>query len=303
MKLLPEGIDELNSNLQWTVATRLQILEYVCRDLRPRKLGSRSKRETEVRLRRAVARRDRKAEEAALADYMWFELGEWWVDAPEQRLFSDLYERTALRRENAGTPDRMRPPTHAEGVRVAKALLVDLPHPGPLDPDEEATTVARVLGGEGLVSYQIPSRARLREYIRESRTSHVYFDALSSVCEELDRRGEAITGPLATWRQDVVDGRLQRPDRPPVPRHRPANPAQLPYEMQIQFAVAVLEWLGAPPRGTLVSGCRIVAEATDIPEDTVERIWKKCTWRTPYLPVMKKYSWAIAIRQGLLHPN
>ncbi len=79
--------------------------------------------------------------------------------------------------------------------------------------------------------------------------------------------------------------------------------------MYLQGAVAILARLGVSPNGTHVSGCRIVAEAMNTPgakcvtEATVKRIWKQCAWRASYLPPMRKYSKAIATRQGLSHSN
>ena len=73
--------------------------------------------------------------------------------------------------------------------------------------------------------------------------------------------------------------------------------------MHVQFPIEILERLGVSPQGTPVSGCRIVAEAMNIPEDTVVRIWKKCTWRKSFLPTMRKYAKDIATRHNLNHPN
>ena len=303
MKLLPNSIAELDPNLQWSVEIHLRILEEVVLSTEPSEPRGLSKAEAERRMARAVVRGDWRAEEAAIADYLRIELGEWWQDFAEQQLLKLHYERTNRRRQNSGTRYSMRPPEHAEGVRVARALLADLPYPGSLDTEEEAATVAKVLAGHGLVTYGFPSRARMREYIRESRKSRVHFDALCEIIAEWERRGEAIPRRLAKWRLDVTDGRLQRPDAQPIPRHRPTNPAQLPYQMQIQFTIEILQWLGVPPQGSPTSGCRIVAEAKDIPEDTVVRIWKKRTWKTSFLPTMRKQSMDMAIRHGTFHPN
>ena len=69
--------------------------------------------------------------------------------------------------------------------------------------------------------------------------------------------------------------------------------------MHLQFTIEILARVGVPPRGVRVSGCHIVSEASGLPDDTVVRIWKACTWRTSYLPLMRKHSKAIAIRNGL----
>ena len=303
MKLIPTNIAELDPNLQWTIATHLRILEDVAHESVGSGTGELSLHEAKQRMGRAVVQRDRKAEEAAIAAYLWVHIREWLQSFAERHLLARLFKREARRRRKVGTPDSRRRPSHAEGLRVAKALLADLPHPGPLDTKEETATAARVLAGHGLVTYSFPSRARIRECIKESRKSRVHFDALCDIVVEWERRGEAIPRRLAKWRQQVNDGRLRRPDAQTIPRHRPANPAQVAYEMQIQFTIEILRRLGVPPQGTPTSGCRIVAEAMNMPEDTVVRIWKQCTWRKSYVPTMRTYSKAIAIRQGLFHPN
>ena len=50
--------------------------------------------------------------------------------------------------------------------------------------------------------------------------------------------------------------------------------------------------------GTWVSGCRIVAEALDIPEGTVTRIWKK-----PFEAVLRQQMKATAERNGPFHTH
>ena len=303
MKLFPEGIAELDPNHQWMITMHLRILEEVAREPRGSGTGDLSLQEAQRRMGRAVVRRDRKAEEAAIADYLRVHIREWLRDFAERQLLSLLYERAARRRENSGARDGRRRPSHAEGLRLARALLAGVSQPDPLDTEGEDAAMAKVLAGHGPVTYGFLTRARVHEYIRESRTSRVHFDALCDVIEEWERLGEPIPDQLEGWRQEVADGRRQRPDPQPIPRHRPANPVQVAYEMHVQFTIEILQRLGVPPRGTPVSGCRIVAEATKIREGTVVRIWKQCTWRGSFLQAMRKYSKAIAIRTGLFHPN
>ena len=159
------------------------------------------------------------------------------------------------------------------------------------------------MAGKGLFSNIVSSRAELRKYIKLSRSTRVSFDALSLICEELYNRGEAVTGLLAKWRQEVAGGLRRRPAIKPIPPHRPADPAQLEGDIPMQFAIAVLQRVGVPPQGSLVSGCRMVAEALGESEDTVVRVWKACPWRTSFVPVMRKYSEAIAKRTGLFPPQ
>ena len=151
----------------------------------------------------------------------------------------------------------------------------------------------------------VRSPSGLLEYIERSEASRACFDALKRIYEELLNRGKAIPRPLAGWRTQVAGGRRGRPARMPVPPHRPVNPAHLLRDLQIQFTLELLRRVGVRPRGSPVSGCRIVAEAfkllegTEDTEDTVVRIWKEGIWKRPFEDVMRKYSKAIAKRTGL----
>ena len=168
-----------------------------------------------------------------------------------------------------------------------------------MDAEHEVAALSKFLADQLLPPIGKPSRPVLRDHIRRSEASRVHFDALGFVCEELDSRGEAITGPLAEWRQEVADGRRRRPATKPIPPHRPANPAQLARDIHIQFTLEVLDRVGVPPRGSPISGCYIVSEASGLSEGTVERIWKACAWRTSFVRVMPNYWKAIAERTGL----
>ena len=299
MRLLPEGIAELDPNIRWDIATRLQLIEDVVLGPQDSGIGTPTKEEAKDRMRRAVEARDKKAEDEAIMDYMRAEVMAWLQDFPERQLLTDLYQRAARWRAATGSLDSRRLPIHEEGLRVAKGLLVDLPDTGPLDAEGEAETIARVLAGEGLVSNVVPSRREWRKFMNGSRSIRVHFNALILICEEMDKQGETIPRPLARWRQEVAEGRRKPPAMKPIPAHRPPNQAQFARDMHIQFAIAVLERVGVRPQGSLVSGCRIVAEASKLPYDTVVRIWKACTWRTSFEPAMRKYSEAIAKRTGL----
>ena len=195
MKLLPEGIAELDPNLRWMITMHLRILEEAAREPRGSGTGELTLQETQRRMGDAVVLWDRKAEEAAIVDNLQVHIREWLRDFAERQLLSHLYERAALRRENSGTPDSMRRPSHTEGLRLAKALLVDVRPPDPLDSEGEAAFIANMLAGHGPVTFSIRRRARLREYIKESRTSRVHFDALNEIIVEWGRLGEPIPPP------------------------------------------------------------------------------------------------------------
>ena len=300
MILLPEKAIELDPNLRWMIPVHLRILEGVIRGPRGAKTGEPSLQEAERRMGLAVVRRDRRAEQRAIVVFLRVHVREWLQDFSEEPLLTRLFERAARRRERSGIRDSRRRPSHAEGLRIARALLVDVRRPEPLNTERETATAAAVLAGHGPLTLYIRSRARVREFIKESAKSRVHFDALCDILPEWERLGEPIPRPLARWRQQVADGSLRRPEPRPIPPQRPANPVQVAYEMHIQFTIEILDRLGVPPQGSPTSGCGIVAEAmVDTPEATVVHIWKRCTWRTSFLPTMRKYSKAIADRQGL----
>ena len=140
----------------------------------------------------------------------------------------------------------------------------------------------------------------LQEYIERSEESRAYFDALVRYCEELESRGEKIPRPAAGFQQSVASGRRYRPAMKPRKSHRPTNPAFLLRNVQVQYVIRILRDVGVKPMGN-VSGCRIVSEATGIPEDTVIKIWKGRN--KPFSYQMNKYWKAIDGRHGPFHPT
>ena len=250
-------------------------------------------------MRQAVEARDKQAEDEAIVDYLRADMREWWQDFPEQKLLTSLYRRAASRRAVSGSLDSRRRPSHEEGLRVAKALLVDFRNTERLDAEGEAETIARVLAGEGLVSNVIPTRRDWRKFMNGSRSIRVHFDALILICEKLDNQGKAIPGPLARWRQEAAEGRQRRPKAKPNPRHRPPNPAQFARDIHIQVTIEILARVGVRPQGKTVSGCYIVAEASGTSEDRVVSLWKGRPWEDSFVPIMQKYAKAIAERTGL----
>ena len=308
MKLLPEDVAELDPNLQGTVETGLQILEEVVRDPDDSGTGEPSIEEAVRLIHSAVERKDGKAEDGAIEDYQTAATRALWRDYPDQRLsLAKFYKRYDLWRAKSGRRDKRRPLTrdkrrlltHSEGVEIAKPMLSDIRDTDPLDVEWEADIVARVLAGQGPFSNILPSRLVWRKYIKGSRSIRVFFDALNYIYEEMRNRGRPIPRLLARWREDVSEGRRRRPAMKPQPNHRPANWTRLVHDTHIQFTIEVLKSVGVPPRGTGVSGCRIVAEALGVPELTVVGVWKRRPWRKSYVPTMRKYSKDIAIRHGL----
>ena len=125
-----------------------------------------------------------------------------------------------------------------------------------------------------------PPRPVWRGFIKPSRSIPVYHDALSLICKKLEDRGKAIPKPLDKWQRGVADGSRERPDRKPLRRGRPANPAQLFRDIHMAFTIEILERLGVPPRGKF-NRFSIVAEALGMSEKQVKRTWNARPWETP----------------------
>ena len=293
VRFLPKKAADVVPIIRWHVEMRLWLIQEVACGPQASGTGAPGKEEAMERIQRSLGR-DWRAEEEAIVDYMRAEVREWWQDFPERRLLTGLYGRVARRRAGCGSDDSRRRPSHAEGLRVARELLSDIPDTSGLDSEREYAAVSRVLADQWLPPIGVRSPDTLLEYIERSEASRVYFDALELICEELDSGGEAVPDPLARWRQEAAGWRRRRPDREPLPPYRPVNPAHLLRDLQLQFTIAVLQRLGVPPNGRPVSGYRIVSEALGLSEDTVKRIWNK-----PFTPEMQKHWKAIATHTGL----
>ena len=141
-----------------------------------------------------------------------------------------------------------------------------------------------------------PSPKRLQEYIERSQSNRVHYDALKRIDKELDKLSKATPLRLSRWSLGDADGLPQRPPGRNLPPHRPANPATLMRDVQIEVTIGLLERVGIRPYGTAVSGCRIVAEALEpeFSEKHVKRIWEMA-----FTAAVRKYSKAIAKRTGL----
>ena len=310
MRLLPEGIGETGPNLQWAIECQLQLIEEVACAPQASGTGGPGREEAMEPIRRALKRRDKEATSAALVDWVRAEVREWWQAFPERRLLSDLYQRAALRGEGRKSHDGPSGlPTHREGLLVAKALLADIAAADRFDFAWESEAVSTVLADQWLSLSGKRRPAALQDYIERSRFSRAYFDALRRIVEMLHSRGEFIPGPLARWRDEAAGGLRRRPAKNPVAFHRPITSAQRVRDAQIQLVIELLRRVGIKPRGTRVSGCRVVAEALEriavadrskvaLSEETATRIWEARVWKEPFEPVLRKHSKAIADRTG-----
>ena len=315
MRSLPTNVTESGSSVRWTLERYLELIEEFACSPESFGTGGPARGEAMERIRRAVGRRDGKAEEEAIVDRMRVEVREFWQDFPELQLLGEHYRRAVLRKEGSDSPCSTELPSEEEGLRLAMAMLAHVPGralqariPGadPLDLEWESEAVATTLADQWLRSR---SRPLLQEYIKLSQSNRVYFDALGRIWEDLSSRGEAIPSRLTRWRQEVAGGRLERPTRKPIPAHPPVTMTKFLSDLNIQLTVEILRRIGIKPEGNIVSGCHIVSEALAISEDpalhlsadTVRRIWQKRIWRGPFEPVMVKYAKPIAERHGPFH--
>ena len=318
MKSLPTNVTESGYSVRWTIETYLGLIEEFARDPEAFETGGPAGVEAMERIRRAVGRKDGKAEEREILDRMMVEVREYWQDFPEIQLLGEHYRRAALRKEGSGSPGstepppETEPPSEGEGLRLARALLAHVPArslqalvPGEdrFDVEWESEALAITLADEWL---RARSRPLLQEYIKLSQSSRVYFDALVRIRDELNRRGEAIPNRLTKWRQEVDGGRLKRPLKKPIPAERPVTLPKYLSDLNIQLTIEILRRVGILPEGKSVSGCQIVSEALATSEDealhlsadTVRRIWQKRIWRGPFKPVVVKYAKPFAVRHG-----
>ena len=212
MRLLPQGVADVDPILRWFIELRLQLIEEAACGPQASWTGAPGMEEGRERILRSLGR-DWKADEQAIVDQMRAEVGTWWQDFGEQRLLSGLYKRAALRRAETGSCYSSRLPSHAECLQVATALLADIRVTGQLDAERESAVVSEVLAALWLPPLGVRSPGALQEYIERSEASRVYFDALSLICEELVNRGEAITDPLAEWPSSPATSTFSSPLR------------------------------------------------------------------------------------------
>ena len=296
VQFLPTVVADLDAVFRLPIL-RLQLIDEAVCDPHASGTGAPGREESFKGLLRSLAR-DLTVDEKALEDYMRAEVREWLQGFPERQLLTALYGRAARREARRGSPDGRRRPSHQEGLRIARALLADVPDTGQFDSEWESAAVPTVLAALWLPPISVRSTDKLREYIERSEASRVYFDALKHIFEELDNGNQAISRPLATWQAQAASGRRRRPNRISRPANRPVDLATLLRDFQIQFTILILLRIGVQPRGNPVSGCRIVSEALTLSEHTVERIRKERIWRRSFGLQMQKHSKAIAMRTG-----
>ncbi len=297
--IIPRVSADVDSIILWSIQTRLPLVREIARNCQESRTGKSGKVEALSDVLQFVGS-DLKADEDTIVDCMRAEVWEWWRSFPEDDLLTQLYHRTKERKKKSASKDDQRFPTHSEGLRVARPMLADIPKTAPLDSEWESQSVSITLALLLMSPIGVCDMDTLQEYIERSGESRAYFDALVRFCEELESRGEKIPHPAAVFQQSVARGRRQRPAMKPRKAHRPINPAFLLLSVQVQYVIRILQDVGVKPTGE-ISGCRIVADATGIPEGTVIKVWKGR--KKPFSSQMNKYWKAIAERHGPFHPT
>ena len=230
MRTVPEELAARVETIRWTTAKRPQVLEELA--------SSPNGKEANERIRLAVERGDAEAVDEAIVDTIRAEMKKWWPAFPQRWLLTELFRRAARRRARHGIGDSRCPPTHEEGLRVARALLAEVPDTSRLDSRRESLQVSATLASDWVRS---PAGARcpeeLLDFISLSQSSRAYFDALWLIYDHLDEQGEDIPITLSRW-WDEVEARIRvRPALRPVQPHRPVNSAKLERDVQIHFTI------------------------------------------------------------------
>ena len=288
--------------IRWTIAKRPQVLEELASSPDVADLIVPDGKEANEQIRLAVECGDAEAVDEAIVDTIRAEMKKWWPAFPERRLLTELFRRAARQRAGSGLKDSRRPTTHREGLCVAKALLAQVPDTSRLDSRRESLQVSATLASDWV---RTPAGARsheeLLDFISLSQSSRAYFDALWLIYDHLDEQGEDIPITLSWWRNEIDSGLRVRPALNPIASHRPVNSANLERDVQIHFTIEILRRVAVPPRDRRASGCRMVAEALGLSEDTVERIWKELSSTEKFEGFVLKHLDAISERGGLVY--
>ena len=299
MRLLSTGVAELESNVRWLMEQRVQVVGEVALETPGSGSTGPSAEDAFKHVRSAMLRRDNEAADKAIVDVIRAETRQWWRDFPERQLLTELYRRAARRREGTGSSDSSRPPSNPEGVRVAGALLADVRDTNHLDLELESLAVTKAL----VRHWRLPSDecavCSLEDYIERSQSSRAYYDAVMWLAMFPGNWDAVILETLIGWLEEVHDRRRIRPPLASAPSHRPVNSATVVRHAQINFTLKILSRVQVSPRGESVSGCRMVAEALGLSEDSVARIWKARAEGERFEQVLRRHLGAIHERTGL----
>ena len=211
------------------------------------------------RIERAVERRDREAEDEAIEDCMRAQVSELLQGFPQLQRLTHLLERTARREEGRGSPDSRRRPSRWEGIELARLMLANIGDTKRLDSEWESESVSIVLGDLRLPPIGAPSPETLQTVHRALRRQPDPLRTPSSTCTRCLITGikPCPANSASGSRGLAADGSV--PAKKRAPSQRPVTLATLLRDLQIQVTIEILRMVGVPPRGTDVSGCRIMA--------------------------------------------
>ena len=297
--MLPTSIPELFEDVPWVIEKRLQAIEEVALDPEGSGTVESQIQDASERLYRAWKQRDWQAQNEALLDLTRAQMREWWPRFPAGQLLADLYRRAARRKERRGSADNGRRPSHPEGLKVARCLLADVvPGTGRFDPESESRAVTKSLIRYWMFHTGLSQTRLIDDFIEHSEDSRTYFDALWDLAELLVSLRVGPPARLRRWMLECVLGLRRRPPLPSLPAHRPVNSYNLVRDVQIHFTIEILDKVGVAPRGSPVSGCRIVSEVLELSEDSVTRIWKRRIGKSHFDDVLLSRNKAVAERTG-----
>ena len=299
LRTLSTCFPDLVDDIPWVIEKRLQAIEEVALDPEGSGTVESQIQDASERLYRAWKQRDWEAQNEALLDLTRAQMREWWPRFPAGQLLADLYRRADRRKEGRGSADSGRHPSHPGCLRVARCLLADVvPGTGRFDPESESRAVTESLISYWMLHTGLSQIRLLDDFIERSEDRRAYFDALWNLAEHLVSLGAGLPVRLRRWLLECALGLRRRPPLPSLPAHRPVNSENLVRDVQIHFTIEILCRVGVTPRGTPVSGCRIVAEVLELSEDTVIRIWKQRIWESPFDQMLLRYHEAIFERTG-----
>lgn len=301
LRLLSTSFSEQVDDVLWYTEKRLQIIEEFAQDPKGAGTSGYDRMDANERLYRARETGDWEAADRAIVDLLRAGMWEWWANFPERQLLTNLYDRTARRKEGCGTAYSRRRPEKEEGPRVAKWLLAEVHETGRVDPVVDSRAVTEALIRHWKFHTGECQNCLLEEFIKQSDNSRAYFDGLMHLVVLIKYHGAELPVQLFFWWQGYAVGRLRRPPLPPLPAHRTFHSGVFVRDGQIQLTIELLRRVGVRPRGGAVSGCRIVAKAVGLEEDTVIRIWNQRIWEGPLETVMRRRHKAIAERIGLTY--
>ena len=294
MTLLQGGFVQLLPIVQWVAATHLEHIEDAARGTLAYGAGAPSEEEAMEGLLRIFVGRFEEADREAIENFMGARATEWFPGFTERRLLVDLVRRADRRKKGTGSEYDRRPPTHGEGLRIARRLLAGIPHKISLDAVGEYEALSQVLAALLAPPMGEPSPERLQSYNDLSRSIPVYQEALRRY-KHLYKPDKVIFYQDFRWqRRADAKSKLHRAKFKVAP-HSPVKPALLLRDFQVQFVIVLLDRVGVSPLGTHLSGCRIVGEALGLSKDTVKKIWGK-----RFTVEMQEHSEAIAERTVLL---